>query len=161
MTIKKIVLVAVFFLLNSEIHCQKTYGVESFNIVFKSFQVLERSSNNLGDIVSFENDHLSVEIERLPFNEESSEFLESPEYGAIEIARDYQLADITKGGVLKNVKRGYYVKGFDREDKKRYPVYVIVILDNVRKVAFEISIDCYNISTSESEKIVQSFTFSS
>lgn len=161
LTFKKIVFIAVLFLLNSEIYCQNTYEIENFNMIFKSFQALERSSNKSGDIVSFDNDDLSVEIEQVSFDNETSEFLENAEFGANEIARDYELRDITKGGILKNVKRAYYVKGFDLDGEKKYPVYVIVILDDVRKVAFEISIDCYNISISEGEKIVQSFTISS
>lgn len=154
----------IFILLSSlNLFSQKTYRFGKFNLAFETIQELETSLNKRGTSAIFKNDDVAVDIEAVPFSEESPEFLKDVKYGVTEIARDYELKDIKDGGSLQKVEQGYYViasdldGGIDPEKRKDYPVYILVILDDNKKIAFEISIDCYNLSESEGLKIVQSF----
>lgn len=153
---KKIVFI-VILLLNGALFGQNTYTIDQFNISFETTQELIRSVSTSGTSASFDNDDISIDIERVSYDRESEEFVNSAKYGAIEIAKDYGLQDIVDGGVLSKIDKGYYVKGFDLEDGKRYPVFVLVILDDAKKMAYEISVDCYGVGQSEALKIIQSF----
>jgi hypothetical protein len=159
--IKKLILLSVLcFSLN--LFSQKTYTFDRFKIAFETTQELETIFNSRGTSAVYENDNVVVDIEAVPFSEESPEFLKNVKYGATEITRDYELGDITDGGSLQKVENGYYVIAYDLEggmnsERKKYPVYVLVILDKNKQMAFEISIDCYNLSKADSLKIVQSF----
>jgi len=154
---KKAVLLTLIFLSYLNVFSQNTYTIDQFNISFEATQELIRSVSASGTSASFDNDDISIDIERVSYDRESEEFVNSAKYGAIEIAKDYGLQDIVDGGVLSKIDKGYYVKGFDLEDGKRYPVFVLVILDDAKKMAYEISVDCYGVSESEAVKIIQSF----
>lgn len=155
--IQKRFLLAIILFSSLDLFSQTIYTADNFNLSFQSTQSLKVFVSKRGTIVSFDNDDLSVEIERVPYNQESEEFLKSLKYGANEIAKDYGLQDIVDGEVLSKVDKGYYVKGFDLDDGKKYPVFVLVILDDAKKIAYEISVDCYRMSEVEALKVIQSF----
>ena len=156
---KSAITVMIIFFTVLKSFSQNTYTFEKFNISFETTEELEFSIIGSENIGSFDNINVAVDIEAIPIEEESLEFVNDLKIGAMQIARDYGLSNIQDGGRLKKIDKGYYVVGSDVEGNSEYPVYVIAAIDNDTGLAYEISIDCYNLGEPESVKIIDSFHF--
>ncbi|WP_115818364.1 hypothetical protein [Winogradskyella eximia] len=108
------------------------------------------------NVASFENDNVAVDIEIIPIEQESKKFRKNLKKGAKEIAKDFGLKKIKDGGKLLKVDNGYYVKGLDFDEGTKYPVIIIAALNYDKGIAYEISIDCYNLNETESNRIINS-----
>ncbi len=145
------------FLLCSQLHAQNLVKSEKFKISFESTEILESYETRSDSKLGYDNDDYAVDIEIVPIEEESKGFINDIKYGAREIAIDMGLKNIVNGSKIPTIKESYYVLAYDNEDNIKTPVYIIAILNYDRKIAYEITIYCYNLDSIEGEKIAKSF----
>ncbi|RED42724.1 hypothetical protein DFQ10_108131 [Winogradskyella eximia] len=153
---KTIIGIIIIFLSGLKLFSQNTYTVDKFNISFETTEKLEFSLVETENVASFENDNVAVDIEIIPIEQESKKFRKNLKKGAKEIAKDFGLKKIKDGGKLLKVDNGYYVKGLDFDEGTKYPVIIIAALNYDKGIAYEISIDCYNLNETESNRIINS-----
>ena len=137
------------------------YGI-SFSIS-KNYQLEKLKDNQVSDLWGFESDKIIIEIQWLTYDDESIMYLKDVEYAALEFALDMDIQSITKGGTISDQYKSYYVIGKDiyhisRSDDT-YPVIAAVILDDENKLAFEITIDCYDNNLENGLHVIKSFQY--
>ena len=154
---KKTAIVLILLFTGLKLFSQKVYSINEFKISFESIEILEKYPTETKNVLGFDNDNVAIDIEVIPIEQESKKFVKNIKRGAKEIAKDFGLRGIKKGGRLKNIENGYFVKGYDFENGKKYPIFIIAILNYDFGIAYEISIDCYNLNESESMNIIDSF----
>ncbi len=154
---KKIIIILIFLLSGINLIGQNTYSVDEFNISFETTEKLESYATESESVASFENDNVAIDIEIVPIEQESKKFIKNLKKGAKEIAKDFGLKGITDGGKLENIGQGYFVKGLDFDEGKKYSVFIIAALNYDKGIAYEISIDSYSLDESESMSIINSF----
>ena len=129
---------------------------EKFKISFETSDKLPVYDTGSENVLGYENDDYAVDIEMVPYDEESEDFLNDVKYGAREIAEDMAFKVIKDGGKIANIDKAYYVITYD-DNELKIPVFVIAILNDSSKTAYEITVYCYNSNLVEGEKITKSF----
>ncbi|MFD2541047.1 hypothetical protein ACFSSB_01840 [Lacinutrix gracilariae] len=154
---KKTVIVLLLLFTGLKSFSQNIYSTNEFKISFESSEILEKYPTESKNVLGFENDNIAIDIEIIPIEQESKKFKKNIKRGAKEIAKDFGLRGVKNGGYLKNINHGYFVKGYGIDNGKKYSIFIIAILNYDLGLAYEISIDCYNLSQSESMNIIDSF----
>ena len=154
---KKTAIVLIILFTGLKLFSQNVYSTNEFKISFESTEILEKYSTESKNVLGFENDNVAIDIEIIPIEQESKKFVRNIKRGAKEIAKDFGLRGIKNGGHLKNIDNGYFVKGYDFDNGKKYTIFIIAVLNYDLGMAYEISIDCYNLNESESRNIIDSF----
>ncbi len=154
---KRLTLLVIILFTGFKLSGQNVYSIDKFKISFKTIETLEESSTEFENVVSFENDNVAVDIEIVPIKQESKKFIKNLKKGAKEIARDFGLKGINDGGQLQKIDHGYFVKAFDFENGKKYPVFIVAALNYDMGIAYEISVDGYNLNEAECIRIINSF----
>ncbi len=147
----------IIFFIGFKLLSQSIYSVNKFNISFETTEVLKIGSTESENVISFKNDNIVVDIEALPIEHETKKFLTNLKYGAESIATDFGLKDIKDGGKLQKINNGYYISASDFKNGKKHTVFIIAAYDYDLGVAYEISIDSYNLNEAESIRIINSF----
>lgn len=147
----------IFFFICIKLLSQNVYSVNKFNISFETNETLKVVATESEDVISFKNNNVGIDIEAFSIEQESKQFLTNLKYGAESIAKDFGLIDIVDGGKLQKITNGYYIKAFGFENDKKYPVFIIAAYDYDIGIAYEISIDAYNLNETESLLIINSF----
>lgn len=140
-------------------HAQNLLKSTKYNISFETSEVLENYETESDSVLGYDNDNYAVDIVVAPFSGESQAFLNDVHYGAKELATDMEFSKIIEGGTIPHIKDAYYVIGKEKEDNLWIPVYILVILDKKRQLAYEVTVYCYNQNEKEGKAIVDSFKF--
>lgn len=139
------------------LHAQNRYASKEYSISFQTSQQLTPYTPPFENMVGYENENVAVEYEVVPLDQESAAFIKDPKYGAVEIAQDMELQRIGTAKPIPGLPNAGYVLAYDSWDGEQVPVFIAAIIDNKRKVAYEITLDCFNLTVSEGEKIIKSF----
>lgn len=148
-------LTIIFTLGFGAIACAQTdYTMPDLHLSFKCNEALDKDYED--GYYLFMGDNIGIDVEMVPFSEESDEFINSAEYGVKEIASDFDLAAPTENGLLKSVRKGAYGIYYDSLDDDEYRIIIVVILDTKHKQAYEITIDCYDDNIENGKKVMNS-----
>jgi len=61
------------------------------------------------------------------------------------------------GDTIPYVKNAFYVLSTDKNNTDIIPVYIMVIVNHDLKIAYEITVYCYNNNSDEGKSIIKSF----
>lgn len=163
---KKLILLPTLLFLTFHINAQVAYEWEKFNMEFISPLHLEITlDDNDPNYFEGENNRVSVSIDVIPFKDLSSEYLRNAKVSSQQVIVMMDYESVQTGEYLTNFKEAHYSLTEDFEDddfgkKRKYDVIVGVVMDRINKVAFEIVIECYEISLEDGLAIIKSFKFS-
>ncbi|WP_340074482.1 hypothetical protein [Leptobacterium sp. I13] len=154
----------LFFVLSvisyASIYSQELIKLSENNLQFRTPKTIMAYDTGEENVYGYENDFYSVDIEAIPFHESSEEFIADIRYAAYEVAALMGINNIQEGGFIPSIANGFYIIGEDIDiDGSNYPIIVLVIMDISKKIAYEITIDCYDKNIDTGIAIVQSFQF--
>ena len=138
-------------------NAQNLIESDTFKISFESAEVLSRHETESDSVLGYLNENYAVYIQVLPLDYEPKSFVSDLKYGANRIAKYLDLKDVGDGGKIPNIDSAHYALGFAIEASELIPVYVLFIVNNQQKTAFEITVYCYNQNLEEGERITESF----
>ncbi len=144
--------------LGTSLFAQKEYTMADIHLSFKCDEELDKDYED--GYYLYMGDNIGIDIEMVPFSEESDEFVKSAEYGVKEIASDFELSTATESGTLANVRNGAYGIYYDSLDDEEYRIIIITILDTKHKQAYEITIDCYDDDIDRGKRVMNSIKLS-
>lgn len=154
---KSLFLVLVFIVTYSTINAQHNIESDKYKIAFTTTEKLTNYETEAETVLGYENDNYAVDIEIFPLNEQSSDFIASQKYGAVNTSKLLGFEDSTIGGKVDNIPGAYYAIGYDNYDGVRTPVYVIAALNKKLGIAYEATVYCYNNNSDEGKRIAKSF----
>lgn len=130
---------------------------KEFNIQFESTEYLRPYKAESKNIIGYQNNNFAVDIEKIDVSNMAIEKLKDLKKLTKNIALDFGFTDLGAAGILPDEKNSYYIRGYDKENDKKLPVYVLLIHDTKNKLMYQITIDCYNGDLREGTKISRSF----
>lgn len=144
------------FFINSSV-AQNITASEKFNIQFESTEYLTAYKTESENIIGYQNSNFAVDIEKIDVQKSTQGKLEDLKKITKQIALDFGFTDLGAGGIIPNEPNSYYIRGYDKENNRKLPVYVAIIHDVSNKIIYQITIDCYNGDRTEGTKITRSF----
>jgi len=139
------------------ISAQNLYTSEKFKISFVTTDILENYITESDSVLGYDNHDYAVDIEIVPISEESEYTIDNEKYSARKLAKYLGFKKVVDGNTIPYVKHAFYVTSKQKDQTNMVPVYIMVIVNHELKVAYEITVYCYNMNSVEGEQIIKSF----
>jgi len=150
-----ILLISLAFFNN--LSAQNLNTSEKFKISFLTTELLENYITESDSVLGFDNENYAVDIEIVPLTIESKHFIANKKYSARKLANDLGFKKFIDGDTIPYVKNAFYVLSTDKNNTDIIPVYIMVIVNHDLKIAYEITVYCYNNNSDEGKSIIKSF----
>ena len=154
---KKIYLAFFFLLIYFSSNSQNISKSDKFKISFESTEILENYETESDFVLGFDNNNYAVDIEIISTKNIIIKNTNDLKRITRELASSFSLTAIKNGSKLPQIEMSYYVKANGIESDTKYPVFVLFIINDSLRIAYEITIDCYNHNEEEGLKIARSF----
>ena len=130
----------------------KNYGIQ-----YESPVKLKKYNAESSLVYGRANKNFAVDIQVVPNSFSPGEGPDSKVH-ANRIAAAMELVEIKPGNNLPKIETAYYVVAKDIDlNESLYPVLLLIIVDQIKGLIFEITIDCYNQDLETGISIAKSF----
>ena len=156
---KTVLLFSFTFFSYSYLSAQNLYTSEQFNFSFVTTEVLENyiTETDYDSLLGYDNDNYAVDIEM-------RSTLNQPDLNSTDIksstrslANTLGFKNSNDGGTIPHIKEAYYVISKGKFQNTLFPVYIMLVINQDLKIAYEITVYCYNMNLTEGESILKSF----
>ena len=156
----KTLLISTFlFFLCISVQAQKTYKSTKHGIAFSSYEDFDTYELNDYDSrlngPGYENDNYAVDIEVFPLAAIPQKHTDNLSNYAKTTSKQLDYIFVKDGSNVPKISSSHYVQSYDDEDNAI--VYVIVILNTKKELAYEITVYSYNNKEAIAKGIVESF----
>lgn len=129
----------------------------SAQITFETPEKVNTYQTGMENLYGFSNENYAIEIEVVPLSEESNEFRNNIKDGAYEFANDMGFYVLESGKSVPNFKNSFYLISHETEEKSTIPVFILAIINDEEKLAYEVTVYCYNQNIEAGRTITESF----
>ncbi|MDT0552332.1 hypothetical protein [Urechidicola vernalis] len=130
---------------------------EEFNIQFESTEYLPSYTTESEDVIGYQNNNFAVDIQKIDVTKAPKGVLEDLKALSKKVALDFGFTDLGAGNTMPDQPNSNYIRGYDKEDGRKIPVYVGLIYVKEKNLVYQITVDCYNSDLREGTKITRSF----
>lgn len=134
---------------------QNVLKSKKYKISFETTEVLKKYKTESNLVLGYDNENYAVDIELILNQNESSYFPKGAKEASMNLAKKLGFKNVVDGGESPFIKNSFYVISRDSDAA----VYVLALVNNRLKIAYEITVYCYNKNVLEGEKIIKSFKF--
>lgn len=154
---KNSILLFSFFLIGIYASAQNTTVSEQFNIQFESTEHLPSYATESDDVIGYQNNNFAVDIQKIDVTKAPKGTFDDLKTLTKKVALDFGFTDLGAGNAMTDQPNSYYIRGYDKTEGRKIPVYVALIYVKKKNLVYQITVDCYNGDLREGTKIAKSF----